>query len=68
MILKPTRLYLLKNNDLEAQVKGEKIKLIFKKEFIFSTPSFELRTVLKIFQKASLFAQKSFHQVAKAVI
>ena len=57
---KPTKLHLLKDNNLLAQIKREEIKKIAKKESAFGAPSLELRTVLKILQQADYLSQKAF--------
>lgn len=53
---KPIKLYLLKDNNLLALVKCEKIKSISKKKSVFGALSFKLLTVLKMLQKTNHFA------------
>ena len=57
---KPTRLHLLKDDDLESRVACQDIKLISTKESVFGALSLELRTVLKILQKLDPLAQEAF--------
>ena len=57
-ISKPTRLHLLRNNDLATRIKCEEIKRISEKKSGFGALSFEFYTVLQVFQKTNLFAQK----------
>lgn len=54
-ILKPTKLYLLRNNNLAIRVRYKKVKQIFKKELIFDFLSFELCTILQALQKTDYF-------------
>ena len=54
---KLTKLYLLKNKGLLAQVR-QKIKTISEQKLVFGYPSLELYTVLKILQKYNPLAQK----------
>ena len=64
-MLKPTRLYHLKNNDLATRIKCEEIKQISKRKLVFGASFFELCTVLQMLQETDLFAQKIY---AKAII
>ena len=48
---KPTRLHILRDNNLATRVKCEEIKQISKKELVFGAPSFELRIVLLMQQE-----------------
>ena len=57
---KPTRLYLLKNNNLVDRVARQDIKAVSVQESVFESPSFELRTVLKILQEIDPLAQEAF--------
>ena len=56
--LKPTKLHLLRNNNLATRVKHEKIKWIFKRELVFGTTFFKLHTVLQVLQETDFLAQK----------
>ena len=55
---KPTRLYLLRDDDLATRVKREEIKQISERESVFGAPSLELYTILQMLQETDLFAQK----------
>lgn len=59
-MLKLTRFHFLKNNNLAAQVKHEKIKQIFKKKSVFDALSFKLCTIRKMLQETNHFAQKIY--------
>ena len=54
-ILKPIKFHLLKNNNLAAKIKHEKIKQIFKKESIFDALFLELCIVLQVLQESNYF-------------
>ena len=45
---KPTRLHLLRDDNLATRVKCEEIKWIFERESVFGAPSLELCTVLQV--------------------
>ena len=64
MTSKPTRLHLLKDNDLLARVSREEIKEISEKESAFGAQSLKLRTVLKILRQADHLAQKTLNKDA----
>ena len=55
---KPTRLHLLRDDDLATRVKREKIKRISERESVFDAPFFELCTVLQTLQETDPLAQK----------
>lgn len=57
-MFKPTKLYLIKDDNLEAWVKKEIAKKIFEKKSIFKFSSFKLAIVLKILQKTDHFTQE----------
>ena len=62
---KPTRLHLLRNDNLATRIKREEIKRISEKELVFGTLPLELCTVLQVLQETDFFAQKIR---AKAII
>ena len=55
---KPTRLHLLRDDDLATRVKREEIKRISERESVFGAPSLELCTVLQALQETDPLAQK----------
>ena len=57
---KPTWLHLIDKNDLETQVKCEKIKQVFKRKSIFKTLLLKLRIILKILQENDTLAKKKW--------
>ena len=56
---KPTRLHLLKDDDLALRVDRQEIKAVSERESVFGAPSLELRTVLKILQEIDPLAQEA---------
>ena len=48
VLLKPTRLYLIDDNDLDVRVKHENVKEISAKELVFEALLIKLRTVFQI--------------------
>ena len=57
-MLRLTKLYFLKDNDLVIRVKYEEIKQISKKKLGFNTLFLEFCIVLQVLQKADLLVQK----------
>ena len=57
---KPTRLHLLKEDDLANKVVCQDIKAISIRESVFGSPSFELRTMLKFLQEIDPLTQEAF--------
>ena len=65
-LAKPVRLHLMGKDNLKAQVNQETIKKISTKDSVFSAPSLEFYTVLKILQKSDHLTQKEWSWIVIA--